>query len=70
MHRESHKTMDICYAVFLLILTARLCNADEGNRKGGNDDFSIMAFVKAPLPLILICKQKPAFFTLSKIFLF
>lgn len=61
MHREPHRTMDIfCYAVFLLILTAR-CNADEGNRKGGNDKFSLRAFVEAP-PLIFICKQKPAFF--------
>lgn len=47
MHREPHRTMDIfCYAVFLLILTAR-CNADEGNRKGGNDKFSLTAFVNA-----------------------
>lgn len=35
MHREQHKTMDIfCYTIFLLILTARICSADEGNRKG------------------------------------
>lgn len=35
MHREQHKTMDIfCYTVFLLILTTRICSADEGNRKG------------------------------------
>lgn len=66
MHREAHKTMDIfCYAVFVLIFTASLCNADEGNRKGGNDNFSITAFVKA-LPLIFSCKQKPEFFSLSK----
>lgn len=38
MNRVPNKTMDIfCYAVFLLILTTRLCNADEGNRKGCND---------------------------------
>lgn len=48
MHRQTQKTMDIfCYAVFLIILTARLSNADEGNRKGGNDNFSITAFVKS-----------------------
>lgn len=35
MHREQHKTMDIfCYTVLLLILTTRICSADEGNRKG------------------------------------
>jgi hypothetical protein len=54
MHREQHKTMDIfCYTVFLLILTARICSADEGNRKGceknflmKNVRFKALAFVR------------------------